>query len=60
MGRAFPPDKRQHAGTRHTPDSGQGIGLSVVRELAALYRGTVEIVASELGGARVVVRLLGA
>lgn len=39
--------------------SGQGIGLSVVRELAELHRGTVEIGDSELGGARVTVRLPG-
>jgi two-component system sensor histidine kinase PhoQ len=39
---------------------GQGIGLSVVRELAELYRGSVEIATSSLGGARITVRLLGA
>lgn len=39
--------------------SGQGIGLSVVRELTELYRGHVEIGDSELGGARVTVRLPG-
>jgi two-component system, OmpR family, sensor histidine kinase PhoQ len=38
--------------------SGQGIGLSVVRELAELYRGSVEIDTATLGGARVTVRLL--
>lgn len=57
-------DKRQHVlerGTRLDERAiGQGIGLSVVRELAELYRGTVEIDASALGGARIVVRLLGA
>lgn len=40
--------------------SGQGIGLSVVSELAGLYRGWVEISNSDLGGARITVRLLGA
>jgi len=36
---------------------GQGIGLSVVVELAEAYRGGVEVGRSELGGARVTVRL---
>ena len=38
---------------------GQGIGLSVVRELAELYRGSVEITGSDLGGACVTVRMPG-
>lgn len=37
--------------------SGQGIGLSVVRELVALNGGTIEIGTSSLGGARIEVRL---
>jgi signal transduction histidine kinase len=37
--------------------SGQGIGLSVVRELAQLIGGTIEIGESPLGGARLEVRL---
>ena len=37
--------------------AGQGIGLSVVRELVELNGGTVEIGASPLGGARITVRL---
>lgn len=37
--------------------SGQGIGLSVVRELAQLSGGTVTIGTSDLGGARIEVRL---
>jgi two-component system, OmpR family, sensor histidine kinase PhoQ len=37
--------------------SGQGIGLSVVRELVGLNGGTIEIGVSELGGARIEVRL---
>jgi two-component system sensor histidine kinase PhoQ len=39
--------------------SGQGIGLSVVQELASLYRGSVEIGESSFGGARITVQLLG-
>ena len=37
--------------------SGQGIGLSVVRELVGLNGGTIEIGTSALGGARIEVRL---
>lgn len=37
--------------------SGQGIGLSVVRELVGLNGGSIEIGTSELGGARIEVRL---
>lgn len=37
--------------------SGQGIGLAVVAELVALYRGRLAIGDSELGGARVVLEL---
>jgi signal transduction histidine kinase len=33
--------------------SGQGIGLSVVAELVALYGGRLKIAESDLGGARV-------
>jgi two-component system sensor histidine kinase PhoQ len=39
--------------------AGQGIGLSVAREIAAAYAGTLEIGESRLGGARVCVRLPG-
>jgi two-component system sensor histidine kinase PhoQ len=39
--------------------AGQGIGLSVAREIAAAYAGTIEIGESRLGGARVCVRLPG-
>ena len=63
-GRGISADKRQHVLERGTRlderASGQGIGLSVVRELAELYRGTVEIADSHLGGARITVQLLGA
>jgi signal transduction histidine kinase len=38
---------------------GQGIGLSVVRELVEIYRGSIELSESPLGGACVTVRLLG-
>lgn len=37
--------------------SGQGIGLSIVRELVSLNGGTIEIGTSRLGGARIEVRL---
>jgi two-component system sensor histidine kinase PhoQ len=37
--------------------SGQGIGLSVVKELAQLHGGTVQIEDSALGGARIVVAI---
>jgi two-component system sensor histidine kinase PhoQ len=37
--------------------SGQGIGLSVVKELAQLHGGTVHLEDSQLGGARVVVTI---
>jgi two-component system sensor histidine kinase PhoQ len=39
--------------------SGQGIGLSVAREIAAAYSGTLEIGDSRFGGARVSLRLPG-
>lgn len=38
---------------------GQGIGLSVVAELLALYHGALHIEESDLGGARVVLQLPG-
>jgi signal transduction histidine kinase len=37
--------------------SGQGIGLSVVQEVAQLSGGSVEIDTSSLGGAKITVRL---
>ncbi len=39
--------------------AGQGIGLSVAREIAAAYSGTLEIAESRLGGARICIRLPG-
>ncbi|MGH8198416.1 MAG: ATP-binding protein [Steroidobacteraceae bacterium] len=39
--------------------AGQGIGLSVAREIAAAYSGTLEIGESRFGGARVSLRLPG-
>jgi two-component system sensor histidine kinase PhoQ len=39
--------------------AGQGIGLTVAREIAAAYSGTLEIGESRLGGARISVRLPG-
>lgn len=63
-GPGIAPDKRQQVLERGTRlderQSGQGIGLSVVREVAKLYRGDVEIGESSLGGAKLTVRLLGA
>jgi two-component system sensor histidine kinase PhoQ len=57
-------DKRQQVLARGTRlderPMGQGIGLSVVRELTELYRGSVVIEESALGGVRITVRLLGA
>ena len=38
-------------------ESGQGIGLSVVAELVELYSGELVIDDSDLGGARVCIRL---
>ena len=40
-------------------DAGQGIGLSVAREIASAYGGILEIGESRLGGARLSVRLPG-
>jgi len=63
-GPGIAPEQRQYVlerGTRLDERAiGQGIGLSVVRELAELYRGSVAIDTSALGGARISVRLLGA
>jgi two-component system sensor histidine kinase PhoQ len=39
--------------------AGQGIGLTVAREIAAAYSGTIEIGESRLGGARISLRLPG-
>jgi two-component system sensor histidine kinase PhoQ len=39
--------------------AGQGIGLSVAREIASAYSGTLEIGDGRLGGARVTLRLPG-
>jgi len=47
-------------GTRAEPRGdvpGQGIGLAVVAEIVALYGGTLHIARSEMGGARVELRL---
>lgn len=38
---------------------GSGLGLSIVRDLAGLYRGSVKLEASPLGGLRVVLELPG-
>jgi len=63
-GPGIPADQRNKVlerGTRLDERAiGQGIGLSVVKELAELYRGTVTISESSLGGACVRLELLGA
>jgi two-component system sensor histidine kinase PhoQ len=60
-GPGVPADERMHIlerGARLDERvSGQGIGLSVVKELAQLHGGTVQIEDSELGGARIVVTI---
>jgi signal transduction histidine kinase len=60
-GPGIPDEKRAHVlerGARLDERvSGQGIGLSVVRELVGLNGGTMTIERSELGGARIEVRL---
>ena len=62
-GRGIPPSERSRVlerGARADESvAGQGIGLSVAREIAAAYSGTLEIGESRLGGARVSVRLPG-
>lgn len=62
-GRGIPPSERSRVlerGARADESvAGQGIGLSVAREIAAAYSGTLDIGASRLGGARVSVRLPG-
>jgi two-component system sensor histidine kinase PhoQ len=55
--------RQEYLGRRVRGDTrteGQGIGLAVVAGIAADYGGSVEIGSSNLGGARVVVRLPGA
>ncbi|MDH4260397.1 MAG: ATP-binding protein [Gammaproteobacteria bacterium] len=62
-GRGIPPSERSRVlerGARADESvAGQGIGMSVAREIAAAYSGTLEIGESRLGGARVSVRLPG-
>ncbi len=62
-GKGIEPAERAHVlerGVRADESvAGQGIGLSVAREIAAAYAGTIEIGESRLGGARVCVRLPG-
>lgn len=62
-GRGIPPAERQRVlerGVRADESvAGQGIGLSVAREIAAAYSGTLEIGDGRLGGARVTLRLPG-
>jgi two-component system sensor histidine kinase PhoQ len=62
-GPGFPDSLRQHGPARGrradetTP--GHGIGLAMVQEMAELYDGTLQLGVSELGGARVELRLPG-
>lgn len=62
-GPGIPPAERTHVlqrGARLDERvSGQGIGLSIVRELAEVGGGSVEISDSEWGGARITVQLKG-
>ena len=62
-GPGIPESKREsvlHRGIRaDTKQQGQGIGLSVVYELVTLYQGQLDIRASKLGGAQLVLRLPG-
>jgi two-component system, OmpR family, sensor histidine kinase PhoQ len=63
-GPGVPPDLRLPVLARgaraDTVQPGQGIGLAVVAELAASYRGTLAIDAAPLGGARAILELPGA
>jgi len=60
-GPGIAPDQREHVVKRGARlderVSGQGIGLSVVQELAQLSGGGIEIDASNLGGSKITVRL---
>lgn len=60
-GTGIPADLRQHVLRRGARlderQSGQGIGLSVVNELAAMYHGDLNIEQSPLGGARLILRI---
>jgi two-component system sensor histidine kinase PhoQ len=62
-GHGIPPVVRQRVlerGVRADESvAGQGIGLSVAREIASAYSGTLEIGDGRLGGARVTLRLPG-
>jgi two-component system sensor histidine kinase PhoQ len=62
-GKGIPPAERSRVlerGARADESvAGQGIGLSVARDIAAAYSGTLEIGESRLGGARVSARLPG-
>jgi len=62
-GRGIPPAERSRVlerGARADESvAGQGIGLSVAREIAAAYSGSLEIGESRFGGARVSLRLPG-
>lgn len=59
-GPGLPPDARsllERGSRRDLRPDGQGIGLAVVRDIAAEFGGSVETGASPLGGARIAVRL---
>jgi two-component system sensor histidine kinase PhoQ len=47
-------DRVLNRGSRlDTDEPGQGIGLSVVNEIAVRYKGSLEILESDLGGAKI-------
>jgi two-component system sensor histidine kinase PhoQ len=62
-GSGIPPDERSRVlerGVRADESvAGQGIGLSVAREISTAYSGTLEIGESPLGGTRICLRLPG-
>ncbi len=62
-GRGIPADARervlQRGGRADESVPGHGLGLAMVRDVAQLYGGTLEIAASPLGGAQITLRLPG-
>ncbi len=62
-GSGVPPEMVQYVtqrGQRADDEiAGHGIGLSIVNDIVQVYRGTLEIGTSKLGGAKIIVRLPG-